>query len=54
MKDFENIGKLLGVPPVFIESLCPRMVKQMKQRPEILKRFIVKFTKEFGVKNTLM
>ena len=51
VKNFSLIGKKLGLPAVFIESLCSGMNEAMLESPPIKQRFIEKFTNEFGLKD---
>lgn len=48
--NFEALGELLGLPPQFIESLSPGIIKAMEKNRKIKKAFITKFAEEFGVK----
>ena len=51
VENFSEIGKKLGLPAVFIESLCSGMNEAMLESPPIKQRFIEKFTNEFGLKH---
>ena len=54
MRNFEEVGKLLGLPPVFIESLAPGMIKKIQSNPRIMIKFIKKFVGEFGVEDPIL
>ena len=46
--NFGKLGKRLGLPPTFIESLCPGIISVLSLNPTIMKNFIKKFADDFG------
>ena len=49
VENFTALGELLGLPPTFIESLSPGIIHVLSENKHIMKKFINKFAREFGV-----